>query len=80
MAEYLKSLPASAEQTALAYDDVTTKALVSGSPQQPGAAIYLGYCVSCHGADGKGQAPIFRRSPAIRPCSTPTRHRSSISC
>ena len=59
MAEYLKSLPPSAEQTAPTYDNVTTKALLSGSLQQPGAPLYLGYCVSCHGADGKGQSPYI---------------------
>jgi mono/diheme cytochrome c family protein len=59
MAEYLKSLSPSAQQAAPTYDDATTKALLSGSSQQPGATLYLGYCVSCHGADGKGQSPYI---------------------
>jgi mono/diheme cytochrome c family protein len=59
MAHYLKSLPPSAEQTAPIYDDATTKTLASGRPQQPGATLYIGYCVSCHGADGKGQSPYI---------------------
>ncbi len=59
MAAYLKSLPASAQQAAFTYDDATTAALRAGKAQQPGATIYLGYCVSCHGADGKGQAPYM---------------------
>jgi alcohol dehydrogenase (quinone), cytochrome c subunit len=59
MAAYLKSLPPSAEQTAPTYSDATTKTLLSGSQQQPGATLYLGYCMSCHGADGKGQSPYI---------------------
>jgi mono/diheme cytochrome c family protein len=59
MAKFLKSLPATVEQTATVYDEATTKALLGGSPQQPGATLYLGNCVSCHGADGKGQVPYI---------------------
>jgi alcohol dehydrogenase (quinone), cytochrome c subunit len=59
MAVYLKSLTPGAQQAAFTYDDATTTALHSGKPQQAGAAIYLGYCVSCHGADGKGQSPYL---------------------
>jgi len=55
MAVYLKSLPATAQQTAYTYDDATTKSLQSGKPQEAGGTIYLGYCVSCHGLDGKGR-------------------------
>jgi mono/diheme cytochrome c family protein len=68
MAAYLKSLPPSAEQIAPTYDEGTTKALASGSPQQPGATLYLGYCVSCHGADGKGQSsylPPLAGNPVV---------------
>ena len=35
------------------------KELQSGKPQQPGAAVYLGFCSACHGIDGKGQAPLM---------------------
>jgi mono/diheme cytochrome c family protein len=59
MAAYLKSLPATVQQIAFTQDDATTKVLLSGKPQQAGEAIYLGYCVSCHGADGKGQSPYI---------------------
>jgi alcohol dehydrogenase (quinone), cytochrome c subunit len=59
MAAYLKSLPPRAQQAAFTYDDSTTKALQSGRPQQAGGTLFLGYCVSCHGADGKGQAPFI---------------------
>lgn len=59
MAAYLKSLPVSVQQTAFTYDDGTTKALLSGRPQQAGGALFLGNCVSCHGADGKGHSPYI---------------------
>src|SRR5262249_19186786 len=59
MAVYLKSLPATAQQTAFAYNDATTQALQKGTPKPDGAADYLGACAACHGADGKGQAPFM---------------------
>jgi alcohol dehydrogenase (quinone), cytochrome c subunit len=59
MAIFLKSLPETAREARITYDDTATKDLLSGKPQQPGAAIYLGSCASCHGADGKGQAPFM---------------------
>ena len=59
MAVYLKSLSAAAQQTAYAYNDATTRDLQSAKPTSEGAAIYLGACAACHGADGKGQAPFM---------------------
>jgi mono/diheme cytochrome c family protein len=59
MAAYLKSLPASTQQAAYVYDDATTTALLEGKPPQSGGVVYNGYCVSCHGADGKGQSPYI---------------------
>jgi mono/diheme cytochrome c family protein len=59
VAAYLKSLPATAQQATYTYDDATTKALLGGKPEQPGATLFLGNCVSCHGADGKGRAPFI---------------------
>ena len=61
MAAYLKSLPATAAQAAYVYDNSTTEALRGGHPQQPGAAVYAGQCVSCHGSDGKGFSPYLPR-------------------
>ncbi len=62
IAVYLKSLPAISKQQAVAYDDTTTAALRSGRAPQPGATIYTGTCVNCHGFDGKGFGPY---SPAL---------------
>ncbi len=59
MAAYLKSLPATADQTPFTYDDTTSKSSHSGDAQKPGAATYLGACAACHGADGKGQPPFM---------------------
>ncbi len=59
MAVYLKSLPATVQQAAYTYDDATTKSLASGKPQDAGGTVYLGYCSSCHGLDGKGRAPYI---------------------
>jgi alcohol dehydrogenase (quinone), cytochrome c subunit len=59
MADFLKSLPATAEQDKFVYDDTATKALQGGKPPGAGAAIYLGSCSACHGTDGKGQAPYM---------------------
>jgi mono/diheme cytochrome c family protein len=62
MAVFLKSLPATEKQAAFVYDDATTKSLQGGSVQS-GAAIYLGACAACHGADGKGQPVVLVLSP-----------------
>ncbi len=59
IALYLKSLPGNSAQQAVTYDDATTVALRSGHASQPGAAIYTGTCVNCHGFDGKGFGPYM---------------------
>jgi alcohol dehydrogenase (quinone), cytochrome c subunit len=61
IATYLKSLPAGATQPAYAYDNATTVALKGGHPQDAGAIIYAGNCVSCHGSDGRGFSPFLPR-------------------
>jgi mono/diheme cytochrome c family protein len=58
MAAFLKSLAATTQQQAFVYRDAPTE-LLSGKPQQPGAAVYLGFCAPCHRIDGKGQAPFM---------------------
>ena len=59
IADYLKSLPATSTQPAVAYDDATTVALRSGHESQPGAAVYTGTCANCHGLDAKGFTPYI---------------------
>jgi alcohol dehydrogenase (quinone), cytochrome c subunit len=59
IADYLKSLPATSTQQAVAYDDATTAALRSGHAPQAGAAVYTGTCANCHGLDAKGFAPYI---------------------
>jgi alcohol dehydrogenase (quinone), cytochrome c subunit len=59
MAVYLKSLPASTQQAAYTYDDATTTALETGKSLDAGGKLYNGYCLTCHGADGKGQVPFL---------------------
>ena len=59
MAVFLKSLPATADQTPFTYEDTTSKSSHNGDAQKPGAATYLGACAACHGADGKGQPPFM---------------------
>ena len=55
MAVFLKSLPATADQPAFAYNDAATKLQQAA----PGSDIYFGACAACHGADGKGQPPFM---------------------
>ncbi|MFT0167634.1 c-type cytochrome [Paraburkholderia mimosarum] len=58
IAVYLKSLPAHAPSGS--YDDSpaarasTRAALQLGTPERPGAGVYLAFCAKCHGADGGG--------------------------
>ena len=56
---YLKSLPATSAQQAVAYDNATTAALRNRPTTQPGDAIYAGSCASCHGFDAKGFTPYM---------------------
>ncbi len=59
IAVYLKSLPATSAQQAVAYDDATTATLRDRPTTQPGGALYAGACASCHGFDAKGFAPYM---------------------
>jgi alcohol dehydrogenase (quinone), cytochrome c subunit len=52
MAVFLKSMPATSNQPAYAYNDAAAKSTV-------GSDTYLGACSACHGADGKGQPPFM---------------------
>ena len=77
MAAFLKSLPATTQQAAFVYDNKATNELQSGKPQA-GAAIYLGSCAACHGADGKGQAPFMPPLAGNSAVLDRNHHRSSI--
>jgi len=59
MAEYLKSLPAVAEDgdTAYSYNEATTNALRGLDYNESGALTYSQFCASCHQLDGNGQSP-----------------------
>ncbi len=59
IAKYLKSLPATSAQQAVAYSNGTTAALRNRPTTQPGAAVYTGACVSCHGFDARGFTPYM---------------------
>jgi mono/diheme cytochrome c family protein len=59
IATYLRSLPATSPQQAVAYNDATTVALRDRPTTQPGSAVYAGACMSCHGFDAKGFTPYM---------------------
>jgi alcohol dehydrogenase (quinone), cytochrome c subunit len=59
IATYLKSLPATSAQQAVAYNNATTAALRDRPTTQPGGAVYAGACASCHGFDAKGYTPYM---------------------
>ncbi len=68
IAVYLKSLPATSTQQAVAYDNATTDALRNSPATQPGAAIYVSDCASCHGFDAKGftsYMPALAGNPVV---------------
>ena len=61
IARYIKTLgPAGRDDGApYAYDPAQTVALLAQPAGHSGAAAYTTFCVHCHGADGKGYAPLF---------------------
>jgi alcohol dehydrogenase (quinone), cytochrome c subunit len=59
IATYLKSLPATSPQQAVAYNGATTATLRNRPTTQPGGAVYAGACASCHGLDAKGFTPFM---------------------
>ena len=66
IANYLKSLPATSTQQAVAYNNGTTVALRNRPTTLPGGAVYTGACASCHGFDAKGFTP-YTPALAINP-------------
>src|SRR4029077_12668317 len=59
IANYLKSLPATSTQQAVAYKNGTTVTLHNRPTTHPGGAVYTGACASCHGFDAKGFTPYM---------------------
>ena len=59
IATYLKSLPATSAQQAVAYDNATTTELRDRPTTQSGGTVYAGACASCHGFDAKGFTPYM---------------------
>jgi alcohol dehydrogenase (quinone), cytochrome c subunit len=59
IATYLKSLPATTSQQAVAYNNATTAALRDKPTTQPGGAVYAGACATCHGFDARGFTPYM---------------------
>jgi mono/diheme cytochrome c family protein len=57
IAAYLKSLPASAPAPAPASAPVSRPG--TGVASANGARVYRTYCLQCHGADGRGHAPLL---------------------
>jgi len=58
IAVYLKSLPASAEEPAYAYDGTTATMLLSGHDDARGAKLYASNCQSCHRETGAAAPPF----------------------
>jgi mono/diheme cytochrome c family protein len=59
IANYLKSLPSTATQQAVVYNNETTATLRNRPTTQSGGAVFTGACVSCHGFDAKGFTPYM---------------------
>jgi len=62
MARYLKSLPAAGGSggAPYSYDQKATKvSLTRPAATDSGARVYTAYCMHCHGADGRGFAPML---------------------
>jgi alcohol dehydrogenase (quinone), cytochrome c subunit len=62
MASYLKSLPAAGGdgRALYSYDPKATKvSLTRPAATDAGARVYTVYCMHCHGADGRGFAPML---------------------
>jgi mono/diheme cytochrome c family protein len=65
---YLKSLPATSAQQAVAYNNATTVMLRNRPTTQPGSVVYASTCASCHGLDAKGftpYMPALARNPVV---------------
>ncbi|MGU7768695.1 c-type cytochrome [Burkholderia sp. MR1-5-21] len=61
IARYLKSLPAAGGTGAppYRYDPQATQVSLGRPANDPGAKVYNAFCLHCHGADGRGYAPLL---------------------
>jgi mono/diheme cytochrome c family protein len=71
IARYLKSLSPVGQDVDYAYDGGSTAALNAYDVSSRGAQVYLTYCGTCHGNDGKGRAdllpPLAGNSGVLQP-------------
>lgn len=61
ISHYLKSFPAAGGSGAAvyAYDPKATKVSLARPANDAGARVYTAFCMHCHGADGRGFAPLL---------------------
>jgi len=61
ISRYLKSLPAAGGTGTppYSYDPKPTQVVLGRPAADPGAKVYNAYCLHCHGADGRGYAPLL---------------------
>lgn len=68
IARYLKSLPARGERAQFRPASTTPKPALARVNEQPGAGIYNGFCLKCHGVDGLGKPgkfPALAGNPSV---------------
>ncbi|MDP9108372.1 MAG: cytochrome c [Pseudomonadota bacterium] len=68
IADYLKSLPARGERARFRPAATIPEPALARINEQPGAGIYNGFCLKCHGVDGRGKPgkfPALAGNPSV---------------